>query len=171
MSGRILASVPFANGLVACAKSSEPMSLSKQQFSIADGVVLAGVLNLETVSRLPAQDTVVVELRTTAEGVAAEAELMVEKGFEYHHIPVSGAEIVPAQLAQLNEIAQNSHGKTLIVHCRSANRAAMLWGAHLLEQGQTLEQVLRAVGPALTGKDNRQALLTFATEHNAAHSK
>ena len=136
--------------------------LSAQQVSVGEGVVLAGLLNMKVLLAQPAATTVVVDLRTAAEGISEEAEVLREGAYEYHHLPVSGATIDADQVAALSNIAADSAGKTVIVHCRSANRAAMLWGAHLLNHGQTLEQTLSAVGPALTGRANKKALRTFS---------
>jgi rhodanese-related sulfurtransferase len=138
-------------------------NLSAQQVSVGEGVVLAGVLNMDVVLAQPSATTVVVDLRTAAEGISREAEILRERAYEYHHLPVSGATIDADQVAALSNIAADSAGKTLIVHCRSANRAAMLWGAHLLNHGQTLEQTLSAVGPVLTGRANKKALRAFST--------
>lgn len=146
-------------------------AVSSRQLAVADRVVLAGVPDLDKLQRLPPATTVVVDLRTAAEGIAEEAQLLQEEGYEYHNIPVAGATIEPAQLEALRAIAAanaDQPAQTLIVHCRSGNRAAMLWGAHLLEEGQSLEQAMQTVGPALTGADTRRALLDFSARRDAA---
>lgn len=145
--------------------------ISAKEFGVAERVVLAGTPDMAKLTQLPTQSTVIVDLRTAAENIAGQAQSLKDHGFEYHNIPISSAVIDPNQLAALAAIAEANTDKLLIVNCRSANRAGMLWGAYLLEQGATLEHALELVGPAITGKANRAALLNFHAGREAARQQ
>ncbi len=160
--------------LAAAGQSANPLpKIADGQLSVDERVLLAGVPDLEQLRQLPPATTVVVDLRTAAEGIEQEAAMLRERGYEYHNIPVAGATIDAAQLDQLRALAAANAAnpdQMLIVHCRSGNRAAMLWGAYLLEQGQSLDQTMQTVGPGLTSDATRKALLDFSEDRNNPHT-
>jgi protein tyrosine phosphatase (PTP) superfamily phosphohydrolase (DUF442 family) len=173
---RLLVVAVLAGALVAnCgwAESAEPESdphganeadsYASQILAVADGVVLAGVVDLTSLRSVQQGPVTVVDLRTEAEGVTAAAIVAGELGLTYHNLPVAGASIDPAQLNELRNLLDGRRDdEFMVIHCASGNRAGMLWGALALEQGENLEIVRAELAPILNKTPAIDALEEFA---------
>ncbi len=137
--------------LWASAALAETAAYSPFSSEVDDGVVLAGTLDLAAL-RASHEGTIrVIDLRTEPEGTPVEAAAAADLGMVYTNIPVAGASIDPVQVGQLRDALSPSASEDLvIVHCASGNRAGMLWGAMLLEEGVPLTEVEEKVAGVVT---------------------
>ena len=151
-----LAALPTA----ALSAEGAPGPLSGKLLELDDGVVLAGALNPEALAA--SAPVTVVDLRTVAEGTAEEAEAAAASGHDYHNLPVPGAVVEAHTLSALRQILDDPERGTVVVHCASGNRAALIYGALALEAGDTLGEVQTQLGPLLTREGAINALAAYA---------
>ncbi len=153
-------------GIVCCvvlaAGAVNAPAVSKYLTRVDDRVWLAGLLDMEGLRRLDPATTVIIDLRTEEEGVAEERARVEALGMAYYNVPVSGAEIVEADLARVRRLLDQSGADAVFVHCASGNRAGMIWGALLLDQGRSLAEALDAVSGVVTKASIRDALTVRA---------
>ena len=143
-------------------EASEPV-ISEYVSQVEDNVVLAGALDLD-VLRASHQGVIrVVDLRTEAEGAPAEAAAAETLGISYTNIPVSSAAIDAAQVGALQEaLAEAGSDDLVVVHCRSGNRAGLLYGAAQLEAGVPLDEVKEKVSGIVTAAPITEGLESYA---------
>jgi uncharacterized protein (TIGR01244 family) len=154
--------------LLAGQVSADQGAFSDYQSQVADGVVLAGTLDLEALRASHNGTIRVVDLRTEPEGTPEEEAEAEKLGLEYTNIPVPGAVINPDQVAELRTaLAGAEEGDLVVVHCASGNRAGMLWGAMKLEAGVPLEQVQENVSGVVTKAPVSEALEAYAKSLDA----
>lgn len=138
-------------------------SISPYVSEVDDGVVLAGTLDLEALRASHDGTVRIVDLRTEPEGAPEEAAAAAALSLEYTNIPVAGASVVPEQVAALRAALDGvAPGELLVVHCGTGNRAGMLWGAMLLEDGMALEDVEKTVSGVVTKAPINDALKAYA---------
>jgi len=143
--------------------SAEAGAFSPYASEVEEGVVLAGTLDLTALKASHDGTVRVVDLRTEPEGTPEEATAAAALGLDYTNIPVAGASIDPEQVAALRAVLDGvPSGDLLVVHCASGNRAGMLWGAMLLENGMSLEEVEQAVSGVVTKAPIAEALKAYA---------
>ncbi len=147
--------------LNACTTPFSTVSINTQP--VSNNVVLAGVLNSDSEALLIRDNALVVDLRTVAEeGVTLQAQQLKSAGVDYAHLPV-GRSPLPYETVQSFQQLQDEHvGQPIVVHCASGNRAGILWAASLIEQGQSVEQAMRAVDKIVTKDSARQAIRAYA---------
>ena len=104
----------------------------------------------------------IVDLRTPAEGTDDAATQAHDLGLSYQNIPVRGAVIEPDSVAALSAVLAANEKEVVIIHCRSGNRAGLLWGALQLEQGVPLEEVLVNVSGIVNRPEIENALKDYA---------
>lgn len=150
------------------AAATEPADYSAYRSEVEEGVVLAGSLDLTALRAAHPGAVRVVDLRTEPEGTPEEAASAAELGISYTNIPVAGARIDPAQVAELRAVlAGKDSGELLVVHCGTGNRAGMLWGAMLLEDGMPLADVEAEVAGVVTKTPINDALEAYAKSLDA----
>jgi uncharacterized protein (TIGR01244 family) len=138
---------------------------SQRMVTVDDGVIIAGRVDLKALRAASDGDVLVVDLRTEAEGTPEEAAAAAELGLHYENIPVSSAEIDPAQVRALADVLNGAGDDALVVvHCASGNRAAMLWGAVQVADGRPLADVRAAVDGVLTSEALIGGLEAYARE-------
>ncbi len=153
----------LAAGDEEAAMADEPVPLSGQLLVLDNGVVLAGSLSPEALAE--AEPLTIVDLRTEAEGTAAEAEAAAAAGHSYHNLPVPGAVVEAETLAALKQILDDpDRNHPVIVHCASGNRAALLYGAIALERGEAYDAIRNTLDPILTRQGAIDALAAQAGE-------
>ena len=141
--------------------AAEPGPLSERLLTLEGGVVLAGALSPEALAA--AEPVTIVDLRTPAEGTAAEAEVAKAAGHSYHNLPVPGAVVEADTVAALKGILDDpDRAGPVVVHCASGNRAALLYGAVALERGESLETLQADLEPLLTSQGAIDALTAEA---------
>ena len=106
-------------------------------------------------------DTVVIDLRTANEGVEVESAQASQRRFRYINLPV-GQELSRSLVADFEQQLKQHRNRPIIVHSSSGNRAGMLWAAHLLQSGVTLEKAQARVSVVLTTDVARTAIVDYA---------
>ena len=135
---------------------------------VDEGVVVAGLLDLDALRAEHPGKVLVVDLRTEPEGTPEEAAKAQSLGLGYRNIPVSSAIVDPNQVATLNQMLADAEPDTLVVvHCVSGNRAGMLWGAAALEQGIALDEIQARLEGVLTKQPTIDGLEAYAAAKNA----
>ncbi len=135
---------------------------------VEPNVVLAGAIDLDALQAAHEGAVHVVDLRTEAEGAPEEAAAAAAMGMTYTNIPVSSAAVNSAQVAELRAALDGVGADDLVVvHCRSGNRAGLLWGAMQLEAGVPLDEVNENVSGIVTMAPISEGLETYAKELDA----
>ena len=149
----------YCAGLLA--DTSAPVS--KYEMRVAENVRLAGLLNDGAIESLRTEGAMVIDLRTPKEGTAAEAAQMERAGIEYLSIPVGREPVTEATLAQFSSALAAHNDQPILVHCRSGNRAGLLWAMHRIDQGKSVDEALAEVDPIVTSDALKKAI----TAHGA----
>ena len=137
-------------------------AVSEQTLQVAPEVTLAGTLAPEAAQTLAASNALVVDLRGTSEGADSEARAMALAGVDYVHLPQTAQPPALGDVEFFRDLLAVNGDRPVVVHCRSGNRAALLWGAYRLDQGVALPEVLAEVGPIATSEVIRQAIVDYA---------
>lgn len=163
---RVLGAVSLLLSASVWADDGSPFSAYLSE--VGENRVLAGALDLEALRGSTAGTIRVVDLRTAAEGTADEASAAEALGLAYTNIPVSSAAVDPAQVAALREVLDGANADDLVViHCRTGNRAGLLWGAMQLEAGVPLQQVQEDVSGVVTAPPIAEGLEAYAKKLDA----
>ena len=166
-------SILFAAGHVWAADASADISGDDAAFSpylsqVADNVVLAGTLDLEALRTSHEGAIRVVDLRTEGEGAPEEAAAAAALGIDYTNIPVSSAAVDTAQVSALQAaLAAAGADELVVVHCRTGNRAGLLYGAAQLEAGVPLDVVKENVSGVVTAAPITEGLESYAKQLDA----
>jgi uncharacterized protein (TIGR01244 family) len=135
---------------------------AERSLQVTNSVWLTSKPDLEQLDSEKFGGVLIVDLRTPGEGADETAIQARNLGLRYQSIPVSGAVIEPDSVAALSAaLAANEQGD-VIVHCRSGNRAGLLWGAVQLEHGVPLEEVLASVSGIVNRPGIENALKDYA---------
>lgn len=135
---------------------------AERSLQVANSVWLTSKPDLRKLDSDRVGGVLIVDLRTSTEGTDEAAAQARKLGLRYQNIPVSGAVIDPDSVAALSAVlAANGQGD-VIIHCRSGNRAGLLWGAVQLEQGVPLEEVLVGVSDIVNRPGIENALKDYA---------
>lgn len=135
--------------------SAQPL---KQSLVVSEQVTLAGALNEEFMASLEGTGTLVIDLRTAPE-LGDEPAQLERLGVDYVNLPIGrSVQSVPEFSALLVAAGK----RDVIVHCASGNRAGMLWAAHLIANGEELDDALQAVKPIVTKQPVEDAIVEFA---------
>ncbi len=142
-----------------CACGSLPrVPVSDYELDPADGITLAGILNPDAIAQLQTDDAVVIDLRTAQEGVAEEAEQMKQAGISYFNLPVGRDGLSDTITSDFAALLEEHKGRPVVVHCRSGNRAGLLWATYLIEEGYSVTEALAAVDDIVTSEGIRTAI-------------
>lgn len=97
-------------------------------YRINDQVLLAGQPAPEDWQRLAAEGyQTVINMRSDPERAARQAEAAAAAGLRYLHLPLPTYEIEPEQIDVFRAAIAQAGAARLVVHCRTANRVALLW--------------------------------------------
>jgi len=143
--------------------SAAETSYSDHVAHVDDRVVVAGLIDLDTLRTAYPGEIMLVDLRTPAEGAAAEAAAAEVRGIGYANIPVASVVVDPDQVHQLRSVLAGAGPETLVVvHCVSGNRAGMLWGASELTDGRSVATVRASLESVLTKQPAIDGLEAYA---------
>lgn len=109
------------------------------------GIVTAGQPDAEQLAELARNGVeVVVDLRAASEPRGYdEVAAVARAGMEYHHIPVVGGAIGPRELEAVRDVLRRNAGRTILVHCKSANRVgAALIPYLMLDQHRSRDEAV-----------------------------
>ncbi len=135
---------------------------AERSLRVANSVWLTSKPDLQQLKSEKVAEVLIIDLRTPAEGTDDAAAQARRLGLRYQNIPVGGAVIEPASVAALSALLAANEEGDVIVHCRSGNRAGLLWGAVQLEQGVPLEEVLVSVSGIVSRPEIENALNDYA---------
>jgi len=136
--------------------------LSSTLLPVTDNVTLAGKLAPDAAAQLRGTDTVVIDLRTPAEGTADESHAMWRNGVTYINLPTTGQTPARSEVELFDAIVAVNSGRPILVHCASGNRAGMIWAAHLLDTGASLASAKHAVAKVATKAPIQAAIDGYA---------
>lgn len=143
-----------------------PTTVSDERLTVTEQVTLAGKLQPRAIAGLQSQNAVVIDLRTDTEpGQRAEQRRMQKLGVRYHQLPIDGAVVSGRDTRALAELLEASGNQPVVIHCASGNRAAMLWAAYRISEGDALANAEAAVAPLATKEAITEAIRTFAAQH------
>jgi rhodanese-related sulfurtransferase len=136
--------------------------LSGEQHQISPGILLAGKLYPGALELLDPAETLILDLRTPAEGTADEAVAAEQRGILYRNVPVAGAGISADDLDAVAAVLAEAGSRTVVVHCATGNRAGMIWGGLQLRRGLSLATVMADLDGVVTMPPIHDALARFA---------
>jgi uncharacterized protein (TIGR01244 family) len=152
--------------LLLCALLATPCGaanpLSSTLLTVTDTVTLAGKLAPDAAAQLRGTNTVVIDLRTPAEGTADESHAMWRNGVTYINLPTTGQAPARSEIELFDAIVAVNSRRPILVHCASGNRAGMLWAAHLLDAGASLTSAKEAVAKVATKAPIQAAIDGYA---------
>ncbi|MFV2089721.1 MAG: beta-lactamase hydrolase domain-containing protein [Pseudomonadales bacterium] len=149
-----------AFSMAACGASSQT-PVSAYELQVSDRVTLAGLLDAQALPQLRDEGVVVVDLRTAEEGVAEEATQMKQAGITYYNLPVGRDGLSADVREKFSALLEEHSGRPVLVHCRSGNRAGLLWATHLIDEGKTAEEALSVVDGIVTSHGIRGAIKNY----------
>jgi protein tyrosine phosphatase (PTP) superfamily phosphohydrolase (DUF442 family) len=130
---------------------------------VRDNVMLAGELDDEFVTRIAGTDALVIDLRGDDQ-VGDERVRLAELDVDYIHYATGGSTPSPEHVLGFAQLLTAAGSREVVVHCVSGNRAGMMWAAHRIASGATLEAAQDEVGPIVTKEPIREAIKGFAVE-------
>ena len=142
--------------------ASADEALSAHVLQVSERVTLAGELQAGAAEQLASTGTLVVDLRSADQGASAEARELALASVDYINLPQSAAAPTRADVMFLEELLAARGDQRVVIHCSSGNRAGLVWGALMLEQGAELANVLDAVGPIATKAPIRESIGEYA---------
>lgn len=140
----------LAAGCQSLSAPALPPDVAANQIEVEPGVHLAGSINPDRIEALAASDALVIDLRTAKEGTEDEASSLRAAGVDYINLPTVGASIDPAAVATLTTLLDGRGNRPVVLHCRSGNRAGMLYAASRIAAGVDVESALAEVEGVVT---------------------
>ena len=108
---------------------------------VRPGLATAGKLSQDALDHLKAKGfKTVVDLRTEAEGTAAEKQAVEAQGLRYVSVPITAATFSAADVAAVGKVLNDSAAAPVLLHCASANRVGAVWAVLQVQQGRSLEE-------------------------------
>jgi uncharacterized protein (TIGR01244 family) len=157
--GLLLLSV---GGVATCAETQNEAPIVNLR-QVSPTVALAGRLNDSALETIEAENyAAVVDLRTPAEGVAAEQQMFKGTGIEYINIPIGGELPEAATIQTFNDTMDHLEGKKILIHCQSGDRVGMMWGVYLTSKGVPLDEVLETVKYSATKQPMLDGIREYA---------
>ncbi len=166
--------LPFSSAATGAAtyttvQNAEPIVNLRQ---VSPTVALAGRLNDSALATIEAENyAAVVDLRTPAEGVAAEQQMFKGTGIEYINIPIGGELPEAATIQIFNDTMDRLVGKKILIHCQSGNRVGMMWGVYLTSKGVPLNEVLAVVKYSATKEPMLDGIRQYAAHAGSAQDQ
>ncbi len=148
--------------LLVGAVSAYAAPLSDAEITVSDGVILAGRLRADADAVLRSSDSVVIDLRTAAEGIDEESHALWRAGITYINLPTTGAVPTPAQVALFRDILAANRTRSVVVHCQTGNRAGLMWAALRLDAGASTNEAMDEVHGIVTKAPIEQAIRDYA---------
>lgn len=105
----------------------------------------------------------VIDVRTPAEGTAAEKALAKKYGLRYVNIPTTADNLSQSQADQLYSVLDKKGAKPAILHCANGNRAAAVWAIYRkVYRGASTEEILTEASQKGVSKNSKGSVhVTF----------
>lgn len=108
-------------------------------------IATAGKLKAGAIAELQQHGfNTIIDLRTAAEGVAAEAAAVKKSGMVYHNLAVNKSFPTAAMLDEFQRLIEDKSQHPILLHCGSANRVGMVWAAYLIRTGHSYDTAVLA---------------------------
>ena len=108
---------------------------------VRPGLATGGKLSPDALDHLKTKGfKTVVDLRTEAEGTAAEKQAVEAQGLRYVSVPISAATFSAADVAAVAKVLNDPAAAPVLLHCASANRVGAVWAVLQVQQGRSLEE-------------------------------
>ena len=141
----------MAAWLLVLALPAAGVELSEHELQVEPHLWLAGVLNADAPL---ARGTLVVDLRGAddADAIREEQRRLLAQGIMHVNLPTSGAPPPPEDVEWLAEVLDAFAGSDVVLHCRSGNRAALMWAAVAERSGAPPDAIRARVAPLVTSE-------------------
>lgn len=121
-------------------ESMDPALISKYRV-VRPGLATGGKPSPEALDKLKANGfKTVLDLRTEAEGTAAEKATVEAQGLRYVAVPITAATFSLADVAAVAKILDDPAAAPVLLHCASANRVGAVWAVLQVQKGRPLEE-------------------------------
>ncbi|MFK7912367.1 MAG: sulfur transferase domain-containing protein [Pseudomonadales bacterium] len=152
-----------------CAHQELP-KLPNEYLQVTEQIALAGPVAQENIAQLKRDKYLIIDLRTSAEEGQTEQQQGYQRaGVSYQHLPVQGATVTSEHVSALTRHLSDHSSSPVIIQCASGNRAALLWAAYRIDQGESAASAETAVAPLATKAAVIDAIRVFASEHEQAN--
>ena len=127
----------------------------------------AGALDLDKIFEIHESGiTAVVNLRFPSETQYQEGPDIRAGGMSYVSYPIRGGMPDRKTVASFSSIMREYEGQSVLVHCGSGNRAGIIWAAHLLDQGLSVDAALEQVSAVATRISSVKAIRAYAQKYH-----
>lgn len=107
---------------------------------VRPGLATGGKPSAQALERLKAQGfKTVVDLRTEAEGIAAEKKSVEAQGLRYVSVPISPTSFGAADVEAVAKVLKDEDAAPVLLHCSTANRVGAVWLVIQAQEGRSLE--------------------------------
>ena len=138
--------------------------VSEYELKVSERVVLAGLLNDQALAQLQNENALVIDLRTPEEGIAVESAAMQNAGVEYHNLPIGKDGLSAETRSSFATLLDEHPDQSVLVHCRSGNRAGLLWATYLMDGGASTDEALAVVDGIVTSEGVVKAIKAHVPE-------
>ena len=142
---RFLSLAALALALARTSGAQIPESMAQAEIVnyrvVRPGLATGGKLSQDALDHLKTKGfKTVVDLRTEAEGTAAEKQAVEAQGLRYVSVPISAATFSAADVAAVGKVLNDPAAAPVLLHCASANRVGAVWAVLQVQQGRSLEE-------------------------------
>lgn len=137
---------------------------SDHTLQVSRNVTLAGSLNQDAAKLIKLHNAVVIDLREKDQGADDEAERMRARAIRYYNVPVNPSTLERSTIAQIESILDRHEDQPVLLHCKSGNRAGLVWAALLKEKGFSSDRAFSEVSPIATKPQILDAITNYRSE-------
>jgi len=138
---RMSALVLLAASVAVAAEVPKTVEGIPDYYVVRPGLATAGKPSPEALKQLEQHGfKTVIDLRTEAEGVREEEQIVREQGLRYVWVPVTPATLTAKDVETVAAVLDDAAAEPVLLHCASGNRAGGLLAAALARKGKTVEE-------------------------------
>jgi uncharacterized protein (TIGR01244 family) len=136
-------------------------------------LAVGGTISPEAMTQLKAMGfKTVVDLRTEAEGTAAEKAAVEALGLRYVSVPVTAAALSLREVEAVADVLADGAAAPVLLHCASSNRVGGVYGVVQVLEGKSLAEAEAAARDAgLSSGAITEAMRRVAAEAEASRSQ
>lgn len=136
-------------------------------------LAVSGTISPEAMKQLKAMGfRTVVDLRTEAEGTAAEKAAVEALGLRYVSVPVTAAALSLREVEAVADVLADGAAAPVLLHCASSNRVGGVYGVVQVLEGKSLSEAEAAARDAgLRSEAMTEAMRRVAAEAEASRSQ
>lgn len=134
-------------------------------YQVTDRVVLAGQPEPDDWARLARHGVaLIINVRSDPQRAAAQAQSAAAAGLAYVHLNVPAYELETEHVAAFEQALQQADAGTIVVHCRTASRVALLWLLRRMLHDGWSQTAAEAELAAAGYQDDDMEVFRFCTE-------